>query len=82
VLTDAISGALRTLGSTFDIAFLREADISRARTLIYGTALVALMLVRPEGILPSARRKMELHAAEEDEGEAAQQRETLFESQR
>jgi branched-chain amino acid transport system permease protein len=82
VLTDAISGSLRGLGSAFDIDFLRRADISRLRTLIYGTALVVLMLVRPEGILPSARRKMELHAADEDEGEAAQSRESLFESQR
>jgi branched-chain amino acid transport system permease protein len=82
VLTDAISGSLRGLGSAFDIDFLRRADITRLRTLIYGTALVVLMLVRPEGILPSARRKMELHAADEDEGEAAQSRESLFESQR
>ena len=82
VLTDAISGSLRGLGSAFDIDFLRQADITRLRTLIYGTALVVLMLVRPEGILPSARRKMELHAADEDEGEAAQSRESLFESQR
>ncbi|MEX2048527.1 MAG: branched-chain amino acid ABC transporter permease [Gemmatimonadota bacterium] len=82
VLTDAISGSLRGLGSAFDIDFLRRADITRLRTLIYGTSLVVLMLVRPEGILPSARRKMELHAADEDEGEAAQSRESLFESQR
>lgn len=82
VLTDAISGSLRGLGSAFDIDFLRQADITRLRTLIYGSALVILMLVKPEGILPSARRKMELHAADEDETEAAQARESLFESQR
>jgi len=82
VLADFISDILRGLGRGFDIALLREADISRARTLIFGVALVTLMLVRPEGILPSARRKMELHAAEEDATEAEQQRSTLFESRR
>ncbi|HEV8535846.1 MAG TPA: branched-chain amino acid ABC transporter permease [Candidatus Limnocylindria bacterium] len=82
VLSDFVSDMLRGVGNTFAIDALRDADISRARTLIFGTALVILMLVRPEGILPSARVKAELHAAEEDETEAAQQRSELFESQR
>jgi branched-chain amino acid transport system permease protein len=82
VLADFVSDLLRGMGRTFEIAVLREADISRARTLIFGTALVILMLVKPEGILPSARVKAELHAAEEDETEAAQQRAELFETQR
>lgn len=82
VLTDTITGAVRNVGRTFEITALVEADVSRLRTLIYGTALVVLMVVKPEGILPSRRVKAELHAAEEDEGEAAQQRDTLFGSQR
>jgi len=40
------------------------------------------MLVRPEGLFPSSRRKMELHAAEESITEAEQQRATLYEAQR
>lgn len=82
VLSDFVSDLLRGAGRAFEIGFLRDADISRARTLIFGVALVALMLVRPEGILPSARVKAELHAAEEDEIEAAQQRSELFEEQK
>ena len=82
VLSDFVSDLLRGAGRAFEIGFLRDADISRARTLIFGVALVALMLVRPEGILPSARVKAELHAAEEDEAEAAQQRSELFEEQK
>jgi branched-chain amino acid transport system permease protein len=82
ILSDFVSDLLRGAGRAFEIGFLRDADISRARTLIFGTALVALMLARPEGILPSARVKAELHAAEEDETEAAQQRSELFEEQR
>jgi branched-chain amino acid transport system permease protein len=31
------------------------------RYLIYGAALVAMMLIRPEGLAPEARRRLELH---------------------
>jgi len=82
VLTDLISDVLQEVGNTFQIEFLQQADISLFRTLIFGTALVILMLVRPEGLLPSRRVKLELHAADEDETEAAQQRATLFEEQK
>jgi branched-chain amino acid transport system permease protein len=82
VLFDVISGSLRTVGQTFEVEFLRSADVSNLRTFFFGAALVLLMILRPEGILPSRRVKAELHAAEEDETEAAQQRATLFEEQR
>jgi ABC-type branched-subunit amino acid transport system permease subunit len=37
--------------------------------LLYGIALVLMMLLRPEGLFPSKRRRAELHVAEElDEG--------------
>jgi branched-chain amino acid transport system permease protein len=45
--------------------FLRE--FTEYRLLIYGAVLVVMMLVRPEGLLPSRARQAELHA-EEDEG--------------
>ena len=31
------------------------------RYLIYGAALVVMMLVKPEGLSPEARRRLELH---------------------
>ncbi len=37
------------------------------RLLIYGILLIVMMLVRPEGLWPSAVRRRELHAAETDE---------------
>ncbi|HVL64701.1 MAG TPA: branched-chain amino acid ABC transporter permease [Actinomycetota bacterium] len=37
------------------------------RLLIYGAILVALMLFKPEGLIPSRRRKLELEAASEEE---------------
>jgi branched-chain amino acid transport system permease protein len=45
--------------------FLRE--FTEYRLLIYGAVLVVMMLVRPEGLLPSRTRRAELHS-EEDEG--------------
>ncbi|MEK7860805.1 MAG: branched-chain amino acid ABC transporter permease [Chloroflexota bacterium] len=82
ILSDLISDTLKGIGAAFQIDVLREADVSRARSLIFGVALVGMMLLRPEGLFPSARRKMELHAAEEDETGAAQSRATLFETRR
>ena len=35
------------------------------RFLFYGIALMAIMIVRPEGLLPSKIARRELHAAEE-----------------
>lgn len=34
------------------------------RYLVYGAVLVAMMLTKPEGLLPEARRELELHEAE------------------
>ena len=36
------------------------------RNLIFGTILVVVMIFRPEGLIPSARRRRELHHTEEE----------------
>ena len=46
--------------------FLRE--FTEYRLLIYGAVLVVMMLVRPEGLLPSRQRQAELHADEDETG--------------
>ena len=40
------------------------AEFAEFKLLIYGTLLVMMMLLRPEGLLPSARRTQELHQEE------------------
>jgi branched-chain amino acid transport system permease protein len=45
--------------------FLRE--FAEYRYLVYGAVLVAMMLARPEGLIPEARRELELH--EDEPGE-------------
>jgi branched-chain amino acid transport system permease protein len=58
------------VGSLFLIGLpeiLRE--FAEYRMLMYGAALVIMMLVRPEGLLPEARRALELHEVEAGAGE-------------
>ncbi len=43
----------------------QEIEVPKYKTLIFGVLLVTMMLLRPEGILPSARRKEELHEGDE-----------------
>ncbi len=69
---------LRGIGSALGIPVLATIDLSTSRLLIFGAALVILMLVRPEGLFPSARRRAELHR---DEAEASAHGELAYEAQ-
>ncbi len=51
--------------------FLKDVDFVQYQFLLYGLALVLMMLIRPEGLFPSGRRRQELHEAEfESRGDA------------
>jgi branched-chain amino acid transport system permease protein len=39
-------------------------EFAEYRLLIYGVILMAIMIVRPEGLIPSRRRQLELHEEE------------------
>jgi branched-chain amino acid transport system permease protein len=47
-------------------------EFAEYRLLIYGIVLVAMMLLRPEGLLPSRQRQAELHERESDEDQYAE----------
>ncbi|MBN2032713.1 MAG: branched-chain amino acid ABC transporter permease [Deltaproteobacteria bacterium] len=47
-------------------------EFAEYRLLVYGAALVVVMLVRPEGLWPEAVHRRELHEEEFENGEAAQ----------
>ena len=49
----------------------QNADPILYRYLLFGLTLVIMMAVRPEGLIPSARRRAELHAAEDAPNVAA-----------
>ncbi len=63
--------------NTLDLPTYR--DITQWRLLLFGMVLVLMMLVRPEGLLPNARRRAELHP---DEDTAEQENATLFDAER
>jgi branched-chain amino acid transport system permease protein len=46
-------------------------DPIQMRLALFGIVLVVMMQLRPEGLVPSAERKAELHAGEEPRGEPA-----------
>jgi len=50
-----------------DIPFISQIDFLQYQFLIFGIALVVMMLLRPEGLFPSRRRQRELHTAAEGE---------------
>jgi ABC-type branched-subunit amino acid transport system permease subunit len=74
VILKNINGVLETLGvPAFDLGpvhvDLKNVPFVEFQFLLYGVALVLMMLLRPEGLFPSQRRRQELHIAEEfDEG--------------
>jgi branched-chain amino acid transport system permease protein len=59
-----VVGALFLIGLP---EILRE--FAEYRLLMYGAALVIMMLMRPEGILPEARRRLEMHEVEGGAGD-------------
>jgi branched-chain amino acid transport system permease protein len=82
ILFDWISSGVHAIGAAIGNADMQITDVSRLRQFIFGIALVAMMLLRPEGLFPSARVRAELHAAEEDEGAVEQERAVLVDIER
>jgi ABC-type branched-subunit amino acid transport system permease subunit len=57
-----------------DLGFLRldisGIDFVQYQFLLYGLALVGMMLLRPEGLFPSRQRRQELHESQEEAAES------------
>ena len=72
VFLKSINGVIETLGiPAFDLGPLHvnlaKVPFVDYQFLLYGVALVLMMLLRPEGLFPNQRRRQELHIAEEFE---------------
>ena len=59
---------VQALGQQLHVSALSTLDLNQYRFLLYGIILVAVMLFRPEGLIPSATRRAELHASAPDAG--------------
>src|SRR4051794_27498167 len=55
---------LNTFFQELHVPILQDINFVQYQFLLYGLALVLMMLFRPEGLFPSQRRKRELHAAD------------------
>ena len=56
---------LHSLGEQLNSDFLRGLDLSLYRCVMFGTGLLIVMLLRPEGLFPSKVRKAEFHELDE-----------------
>ncbi|MCC6945623.1 MAG: branched-chain amino acid ABC transporter permease [Thermomicrobiales bacterium] len=73
ILTEELTPPLNSLGDALSIDFLANHNLTQDKFLIFGLALVLTMLLRPEGLFPSARRKAEFHPEEDKISEHEQQ---------
>lgn len=64
IFTESATGWIRGIGQALNLPLLspllQSVDLSNSKLMIYGLALVVLMLVRPQGLFPSAQRKVEI----------------------
>ena len=79
ILTEWLNSPLHWLGENLGIEFLAKHDVKQDRFLIFGLALVLMMLLRPEGLFPSARRRAELRP--EDDEIAVQENQQMYDVQ-
>jgi branched-chain amino acid transport system permease protein len=57
---------------------LQSFDPTLYRAGLFGLVLILMMQLRPEGLLPSARRRMELHAGDESPTIVEQERTDMY----
>jgi ABC-type branched-subunit amino acid transport system permease subunit len=60
-LNDAVHGFPLVADSGSPLHFLTNVDFNTSKYLIYGLILVAMILLRPQGLIPDRRRTRELH---------------------
>ena len=73
VLAVVIVGGMGSIPGVIAGAFVLKGipeilrEMENYRIILFGALLVVMMLLRPEGLFPSSRRKMEIHQEEPDE---------------
>jgi branched-chain amino acid transport system permease protein len=59
----------RGIGQALNIPVLQTIDLGLWRWFFFGLALVIVMVIKPEGLFPSAARRAEFHAASEEDSD-------------
>ena len=76
ILAEELNGPVQWFGEQTNISWLANHNLTQDRLLIFGLALVGMMLLRPGGLFPNARRKAEL--TPETEEIAAHESDSMF----
>jgi branched-chain amino acid transport system permease protein len=63
IFAERLTQWIHQLGAAIGAPLLGLVDLSSSRMMVFGLALVVMMLLRPEGMFPSARRRQEMHEA-------------------
>ena len=58
---------VHAIGEALGSPLLANADLPKYNFFLFGVLLVAMMLLRPEGIIPNHQRQEELRESEDDE---------------
>ena len=66
-LLPQINEWVHAIGDALNSSLLSNADIPKYNYFLFGVLLVAMMLLRPEGIIPNRQRQEELRGGEDDE---------------
>jgi branched-chain amino acid transport system permease protein len=76
ILAESLNTPLHWVGAQLDLAVLQNHSVTTDRFLIFGLALVLIMLLRPGGLFPDRRRRAEM--APESEDIATQEDEQIY----
>jgi len=60
ILSEELSRPLNAFGRAVNVPTIAEHNVTSDRFLVFGLALVLMMLLRPAGLFPSARRRAEM----------------------
>ena len=66
ILADRLTGPLNAFGERIGSEWLASHNVGEDRYLVFGLALVLMMLLRPGGLFPSKQRAAELQPESED----------------
>lgn len=76
VLAEELNKPLHWIGDRLNVPFLQNHDLQSDRFLIFGLALVLLMILRPGGLFPNRERAAEM--TPEDEDITMQEQQTMY----
>jgi ABC-type branched-subunit amino acid transport system permease subunit len=69
IIQSVLLKQLNVFFDTLGVPILQDIDFFQYQFLLYGIALVGMMLLRPEGLFPSRARARELHTDEPEGGD-------------